>query len=193
MPRDDVNGLWSSFALRVGSQEQVVRVLVSTAAQATSVVLSSGCEAPSCAPSSRGGTFNVSESDTWNGTGIYPLGLELNLGYRDTGLYGLDMVALGYGSAIGGTALDSQVVVGIETTSYYIAMFGLGPQPTNFTDFSDPHPSFLSTLKTKNLIPSLSWGYTAGAPYRKYILQPFLRFPVLMRWSIIEARIRRRV
>jgi hypothetical protein len=30
----------------------------------------------------------------------------------------------------------------------------------------DPQPSFLSELKNQSLIPSLSWGYTAGAAYR---------------------------
>ncbi len=152
----------------MGSPEQVARVLVSTAGQATWVVLPSGCQAPSCDPSSRGGTFNISESRSWNGTGNYSLGIEFNLNYRDTGTYGLDTVALGMASSIGGSPLDSQVVAGIETYTYYVGMFGLGPQPTNFTDFSEPHPSFLSTLKSNQLIPSLSWGYTAGARYREY-------------------------
>lgn len=167
MPRDDVNGPWSSFALRVGSQQQIARVLVSTAGQATWVVLPDGCKAPICAPSLRGGTFNINESQTWNGTGNYSLGIELNLNYSYVGAYGLDTVALGFSSSNGGPPLDSQVVAGIETNSYYMGMFGLGPQPTNFTNFSEPHPSFLSTLKSKNLIPSLSWGYTAGAHYRE--------------------------
>lgn len=113
---------------------------------------------------------------TRNATGIYPLGVELNLNYDDTGAYGLDTVALGFSRSIGGPPLDSQVVVGIETYNYYTGMFGLGSQPTNFTDFSEPHPSFLSTLKSKKLIPSLSWGYTAGAHYREYILSLLLSF-----------------
>ena len=142
---------------------------MSTAGQATWVVLPGGCQDPSCDPSSRGGVFNINESNTWNGTGNYSLGAELNFNYDFTGAYGLDTVALGFGSSIGGPLLDSQVLVGIETTFYYVGMFGLGNQPTYFTDFSEPHPSFLSTLKSKNLIPSLSWSYTAGAQYREYI------------------------
>lgn len=141
---------------------------MSTAGQATWVVVPGGCQAP-CDPSSRGGVFNINESKTWNGTGNYSLGVELNFNYDFVGAYGLDKVALGFGSSIGGPPLDSQVVVGIETEFYHVGMFGLGTQPTNFTDFSEPHPSFLSTLKSKYLIPSLSWGYTAGAHYREYI------------------------
>lgn len=142
---------------------------MSTAGQATWVVLPGGCQAPGCDASSRGGVFNINESNTWNGTGNYSLGVELNFDYDFIGAYGLDSVALGFGSSIGGPVLDSQVVVGIETNFYYVGMFGLGTQPTNFTDFSDPHPSFLSTLKSKNMIPNLSWSYTAGAQYREYI------------------------
>jgi len=45
-------------------------------------------------------------------------------------------------------------------------MFALGPKPTNFTNFDSPQPSWMWTAKNQSLIPSLSWGYTAGAPYQ---------------------------
>lgn len=45
-------------------------------------------------------------------------------------------------------------------------LIGLNPRPTNFTNFTDPVPSFLSTLKNRSMIPSLSWAYTAGNQYR---------------------------
>lgn len=45
-------------------------------------------------------------------------------------------------------------------------MLALGPKPTNFTDFDTPQSSFMSTLRSQSLIPSLSYGYTAGAHYR---------------------------
>jgi len=44
-------------------------------------------------------------------------------------------------------------------------MFGLGPKPTNFSDFNDPQPSYMWSLKNQSIIPSLSYGYTAGASY----------------------------
>lgn len=156
---------------------------MSTAGQATWVVLPGGCGDGCNDPNSRGGTFNVTESKTWNSTGLFPLGLELNLNKNATGRYGLDTVALGFSSSIGGPSLDSQVVVGIETYSYYVGMFGLGPQPTNLTDFSKPYPSFLSTLKSRNLIPSLSWGYTAGAHYSEFLFQPFFTFFERLVWK----------
>lgn len=45
-------------------------------------------------------------------------------------------------------------------------MFGLNPRPTNISNFSDPSPSYISNLKEKSLIPSLSWSYSAGNRYR---------------------------
>jgi hypothetical protein len=49
-------------------------------------------------------------------------------------------------------------------------IFGLNTQPVNFTSLGNfSSPSFISTLKDEGTIPSLSWSYTAGAKYRKYI------------------------
>jgi hypothetical protein len=47
-----------------------------------------------------------------------------------------------------------------------LGVFGLGPKPTNFSDFNEPQPSYMWSLKNQSLIPSLSFGYSAGAPYR---------------------------
>jgi len=47
-----------------------------------------------------------------------------------------------------------------------LGIFGLGPKPTNFSDFNQPQPSYLWSLKNQSLIPSLSFGYSAGAPYQ---------------------------
>ena len=47
-------------------------------------------------------------------------------------------------------------------------IFGLNNQPVNFSTLGNTSmPSFITTLKEKNKIPSLSWSYTAGAKYRK--------------------------
>ncbi|MCJ1464621.1 hypothetical protein MMC07_003234 [Pseudocyphellaria aurata] len=44
--------------------------------------------------------------------------------------------------------------------------WGINPRPANLSNFKNPMESLLSTLKQKNFIPSLSYGYTAGAHYR---------------------------
>ena len=162
--------------MRVGSAEQVCRVLPSTAGQATWVVSPAGClpgelgtETSLNCSESRGGTFNPSQSKSWHASGNYSLGLEADVGYDALiATYGEDTVALGFTNSNGGPKIDSQIVANIETDYYYMGIFGLGNQGTNFTNFTDPHPSFLAAMKAKNLIPSLSWAYTAGAPYRKY-------------------------
>lgn len=48
-----------------------------------------------------------------------------------------------------------------------MGILGLGFQGTSITKFPDPYPSFLTMMKDQNLIPSLSWAYTAGASYRE--------------------------
>ena len=99
--------------------------------------------------------------------GLYELHAQDRFGHNESGAYGLDKVALAANDELGGPSLDSQVVVGIQTNRYRVGFFGLQQQPTNLSNFSHPYPSFLTTLKTTNLIPSLSWAYTAGAQYRK--------------------------
>ena len=172
--RDGVDGLWSSFSLRTGTPGQVSRVLPSTAGTATWVVNEVGCQlGPSsfsgCAES-RGNIFHSNASKTWIGQGNYSYNIELNLGpkFNLGGPYGLDTVALAEGNATGGPSLEGQVVATVATVLYYTGMFGLNNQPNNLSTVDNPHPSYLTSLKTKNLIPSLSWAYTAGAWYRKY-------------------------
>ena len=148
-----------------------MRVLPSTAGQATFVVSTLGCPAtePANCTQTRGGTFDSSKSKSWKSIGNYTLGLEQNLGYNETATYGFDALALGLSDAIGSSTLQTQVIADIETDDYYMGIFGLGHQPYNFTNFQDPHPSFLTTMRNKNWIPSLSWAYTAGAKYSKSI------------------------
>lgn len=116
---------------------------------------------------SRGGLFNSSQSNSWVLRGDYPLGLERNLGYDDSGTFGLDTISLGFSNDNGGPTLKSQVVTGIATEHYYVGRFGLSIQGTHFPTFNAAKPSYLTTLKSKGLIPSLSWAYTAGAKYRE--------------------------
>ena len=151
-----------------------MRVIPSTAGQSTWVIAPAGCHKlngtpthPNCRDA-RGELFNVSQSTSWHALSNNTLDLNTNLGLGHlVGLYGLDTVALGFSDSIGGPTLDSQVVTLIEPQYYLDGLFGLNNQPTNLSEFSDPHPSALTTMKRKNLIPSLSWGYTAGAPYRE--------------------------
>ncbi len=174
--RDGDDGYWSSFALRVGSSEQVVRVLPSTAGQETWVVSPQGCPpgrqgtSPSLSCNqSRGGLFDTTESSSWQALGNYSLDLETSLGLDKTALFGLDTVALGFDNSMGGPTIHSQVVSALATDDFYLGVFGLGHQGTNVSNFTEPRPSFLTVVHNESLIPSLSWAYTAGAQYRESI------------------------
>lgn len=155
--------------MQVGTPAQDVRVLISTSGTATWVVVPQGCidNGPSNCADLRGEEFNPNASSTWEFKNYYELGLESNLGYTGSGEFGLDKVGLGWQGS-GGPVLDHQVVAGIATEDFWLGLFGLTPRPTNFTNFNNPQPSFVETLKNQSLIPSLAWSYTAGASYRKY-------------------------
>ncbi|KAL8860833.1 MAG: hypothetical protein Q9178_002863 [Gyalolechia marmorata] len=123
-------------------------------------------DGPKTCEEERGGLFKSNESDTWEQLGFYSLGLGTNLAPSDNATFGLETVALDASNATGGPNLTNQIVAALSGDQYPLGLFGLGRQPTNLSDFTNPHPSFLTTLHSQRSIPSLSWGYTAGARYQ---------------------------
>ena len=125
----------------------------------------------STCPQTRGGLVNINASSTWQDQGIYGLGLEMNLqdylDKYDSGDFGFDTLGVG---VAGDTRydLDGQVIAALATKDYDVGLLGLTDHPTNFTAFDDPHASYLSSLKARSKIPSLSFAYSAGARYRMY-------------------------
>ncbi|KAI9659023.1 MAG: hypothetical protein M1821_001983 [Bathelium mastoideum] len=179
---DGNDGLWSTFIVRIGTPPQDFRVLPSTAGQETWVPDSEGCTKndPSNCGNSRGvqpfnnqqGTgFLNNESSSWQSLGVYDLAFETNLDYENNvtyagqGLFGFDTVGLQVENS-NGITLNHQVVASIALKQFYLGIFGLGVKPANFSSFSDPQPAFLPSAVNQSLIPSRSWGYTAGASYR---------------------------
>ncbi|VBB81616.1 Putative protein of unknown function [Podospora comata] len=170
------DGPWSTFDIRVGTPEQFIRVLPSTASPHTLVPLTElacsreafGTKPPHCAVS-RGNLFDPNKSSTWQDIGQYGInhdgvGLGAHLGY-DVGVqFGLEKLGLG----LNGPEFDDQTVGMIAAPEpFYLGIFGLSNQPMNFTSLANTSsPSFLTTLKDQKKIPSLSYSYTAGAKYR---------------------------
>lgn len=74
-------------------------------------------------------------------------------------------MALSYPGS-GTPSFERQLVGGMAVKDIFMGVFGLNPASTNFSDYNNPIPSYMSTLKTQNKIPSLSYGYTAGNQYR---------------------------
>jgi hypothetical protein len=116
--------------------------------------------------------FNFTSSLTWENntanpnTNIYELGVGSALGYHGKAILGFDDVTLGWKGA-GGPALKNQTVAGFATRDSYLGLFGLASRASNFTNMSNPIPSYMQNLRQSSRIPSLSWAYTAGNQYRK--------------------------
>ena len=173
---DGNDGNWSSFHIHVGEPEQRFRVFPATNAQETWIPVPEGCVSSDpldCGArrgvelfqSKKSTGFQTNQSSTWTSMGLYDLAIDNKLDFSGNALYGLDTVGLGLSNP-GSLSLNGQVVGGIATKDFYLGIFGLGPKPPNFTD--TPIPSYMRNLKDRNLIPSLSYGYTAGAYYRKH-------------------------
>nr|POE99405.1 hypothetical protein CFP56_52797 [Quercus suber] len=153
---DGNDGIWNSFILNAGTPPQSFRVFPSTAGQETWLPGSAGFQ-----------DSRSNQSSTWNVNGIFSVNSpQKALGYDPTGYYGFDTVTLGNGNSTGVLDLTNQVVAAIPSLNFWTGYFGLGPRSVNFTSFNDPVPSFMRDLVTQQRIPSLSWGYTAGAYYR---------------------------
>ena len=172
---DGNDGSWSTFIIQVGTPPQTFRILPATNGDETWVPIPAGCSqtgGPSDCGNLRGADafqvalsqgFNKNSSSTWVENGAYNLLMEDNLDLDNSanGDYGFDTVELG--NSPGGLSLEHQVVAGVATNTFWLGVFGLGPKSANFTA---PVPSFMKNLADQSLIPSLSFGYTAGAKYR---------------------------
>lgn len=155
----------------LGNPSTFVRVLPSTAASAIFAVNPVGCSPSNVTASNcnttRAGIWNRATSTSAKPIGGYALGLEANLGFKNSnGTYVYDTAGLGFSNTTTQATLDSQVIATYSSNQYYIGMFGLNHQPTNFSTLEDSHPAPLTVLNASQQIPSLSWGYTAGARYR---------------------------
>jgi hypothetical protein len=171
---EGIDGTWNTFVLQVGVPVQTVRVMISTSSQQQWVIDPKGCPGSTSTDQTcveaRGTTFDYTSSESWETIGLYDLWIEENLGMYGNANYGYDTIALGYPGE-GGPLLKNQTVGSLATNEFYFGHFGIDPKPTNFTNFTDASPSYLTNLKTQGLIPSVSWGYTAGVPYRGYLAQ----------------------
>lgn len=135
----------------------------------TYVIVDVGCtaDAPSNCKESRGGLFDKATSLTWVPNSIFQLGLSENLGVNIFGDFGFDTVTLGWQGS-GGPTVEHSIVAGVGDTHFtWLGGLGLNPRPTNFSTFpNSPQVSLIQSLKNERMIPSVSWAYTAGAPYR---------------------------
>ncbi|KAI9714470.1 MAG: hypothetical protein M1820_000431 [Bogoriella megaspora] len=164
---EGTDGNWSSFQLQVGVHPQNIRAFPATSLNFISVVPTEGCVTggPDACADTRGGLFNSNQSLTWVANSVYNLGIEDNLGLDTNSNFGFDNVTLGWQGS-GGPTTSHTIVAESADYTYMLGLLGLNPLPSNFSNFNDPQPSFLTQLRNNSLIPMLGYGYTAGAQYR---------------------------
>jgi len=89
--------------------------------------------------------------------------------YSVAAQYGLDVVNLSSSTSDSTTiGVDKTPVAGVTSWEIFLGTLGLGFGQENDGSTSST-PSFMESLANKSVIPSRSWGYTAGASYRSYL------------------------
>ncbi|CZR63161.1 uncharacterized protein PAC_13058 [Phialocephala subalpina] len=170
------DGDWSAISLRVGTPQVWTDVMVSTVSSENWIVGTGACAANAltvradslCKQSRGGGLFNPYNSSTWHNEGLYQFMVDSQLGNNGYGWYGLDNLTLG---STGITV--SQTVIGqfngsgpLTGTQYMLGMFGLGVTTAQFGADS-PLPLINALVEVNGVIPSHSYGFTAGAKYQQ--------------------------
>jgi hypothetical protein len=179
----------SSFILRLGSGDsgQIIRVLPSTSTEVIWTV-STQDSCPDGWPGGRndcidrrGGVYDRNKSATYqyvNSYGLEKVAALKNYGLEYEGVRSsFENITLDYPQS-SGAPMGKNIIWEFTSWNYTLqGLVGLHQAPINLTDlggFSYSNPSFIQTLKDSNKIPSVSYGYTAGAIYGTY--PPF--FPV---------------
>lgn len=109
--------------------------------------------------------FDPKSSTTWAADGTHQLDIVSAGAGPIQALFGNDTLGLGL-QGTGGPVLPSQFIATYTADEPYFGYLGLNPAATNLSVTDQGHPSLLTSMKQQSLIPSLSFGYTAGAQYR---------------------------
>jgi hypothetical protein len=174
------DGKWSTFTINIGDHDgsgggQNFDVLISTSSSLTMVPnQAEWCDAE-CAPKRGIEIFNAkqprgfesSSSQSWKELGQYNLPLpNWWPGEKPNATWGSDNVGLGQSSK-DSPILQEQWVVEYTVKELFMGSFGLAIEAVSAgTGSKSP---FLYNFAGQNLIPSASYGYTAGAYYREYL------------------------
>lgn len=179
-----------SFYVHAGTPPQHFQVLPPLNSQTIYISRASDCESISITncSASRGAEvltsnsssatstsygFQPNASTTWQELGQYKLKPGTQFELDGTSLYGYDSVGISFvGNANDNLTLEGQAVGAYSTPSeiglsrLWLGRLGLSQSDMTINDMVRP-VSFLHALKQKGHIPSLSYGYQAGAAYRE--------------------------
>lgn len=181
---DGDDGKWSTFNINVAGdgegKGQNFKVLMSTSSPITMVPAQTGDCDEACAKrrgimDDKALGFNNAQSNTYSPTGIFDLPLQSLFWYSQNlmgpsfngtlnGAWGLTNVGLGQASKQSITLPEQYAAM------YYFEEFFLGSLGLSVGQVSpagSAKPTFLSRLAVTGTVASSSYGFTAGASYRK--------------------------
>lgn len=175
---DGNDGKWSTFYINVGGdgegRGQNFKVLISTSSPLTLVPQQAEWCDQTCAENRGVGIFDSkqplgfeSESSVgWKDSGIFTIPLpDWWSGNKNlSGTWGTTAVGLGEASKESKTLAD-QFAVEYTFNDFFMGSFGLAAGAIN--PGSGAKSPFITNFEAFNQIPSISYGYTAGAYYRK--------------------------
>ncbi|PHH64591.1 hypothetical protein CDD81_4202 [Ophiocordyceps australis] len=167
------DGNWSSVSFLLGSSSAQSNVFVSTSLSEFWAIGPGGCVAkePRCI-AARGGIYSPSESKQRTSIGFWQLGLQY-LGLKANGEYGLDTISTQSPITNIAFGMSNVIIAAVNTTQAFIGYLGLGIQQGRFGDKVIESP-LTQAVQTFGLIPSYSYGFTAGAHYRKTVVSATL-------------------
>ena len=171
--RDGDERPWSTFFMNIGTPPQAVRLVPSISGSGILPILKSGCtpQLPASCQERRGSLFDPSSSSTWSELGLSKPDIA-----EDALGHGGNNASVGFDTATFGAMSNNQLITnpqvhqiieGITTMEIFLGVIGISPYPINISSSEYANSSLLANLKNQSSIPSLSWGYTAGATYRE--------------------------
>ncbi|KAK7510235.1 aspartic peptidase domain-containing protein, partial [Phyllosticta citriasiana] len=160
---DGPDNSWSTFWLNIGNSTTDIRVLPSTSFSWIVATNSVGCEnGPEDCQDSRGQFYDPASSAA-------PLG---NVGMGSSTLQEPSVNAslvsdyVSFPDSLNKIHAESQAIANIAQIDYWVGLLPLNPKTNSISAVTNKYSSLLQTLKSQSQIPSLSWGYTAGANYK---------------------------
>ena len=176
---DGNDGFWSSFTIAVGTPPQSVRLLVSTKLSDVWVISESQSQDDYLATHNlahkkvAGGLFKKKLATTWQGTRLYENGQDQisdkNIAKVEIEDYGSDATRIDLAD-IPNINFDSRTIATVAKGNLDLGFLGINHRNPHLTLPRDGQVSFLESLKASGRIPSLSYGFSAGAWYRKALV-----------------------
>ncbi|KAF2002046.1 acid protease [Amniculicola lignicola CBS 123094] len=177
---DGNDGHWSSFSIKLGTPERSYRVFPDTFGYDSAIPSAKGCKPddPKDCIKWRGADdqgFKSEDSKSWDEIGEYVTSFVDELEGPSYAIYGLDTITIPIEG--GGThKLEKQAIAMIEEKKPFIGSLGLAPVTSEYLNNTKSGPSVMEALRDQKLLPSVSYGYTAGAYYKNPKVQGSLTF-----------------